>query len=347
MTTIYFVRHAEPDFSIKDERMRSLTPKGRRDTALVTDFLADKNINAAVCSPYRRSIDTILPFTEKAGLEIELIEDLKERKIGEIEKAFGSRGEKENIWLDNFNDFAKKQWEDFTYKLHGGECLAEVQERNIAALNGVLKKYGGKNIVLGTHGTALSVMINYYDETYGYSNFSAIAGIFPWVVKMEFDGINCMSMMKIDLFKPVKQEDYGECVVRTKPLGEMKAYKYTVIFSKYKGKWLYCKHINRDVYETAGGKIDEGETPLEGAKRELYEETGAVKFDIKPAFDYSVHLPHAYANGIVYLAEIYELSDLPENDMAEVKTFDTVPDRMRFPQILPVLYGHMMKWMEA
>jgi 8-oxo-dGTP diphosphatase len=56
----------------------------------------------------------------------------------------------------------------------------------------------------------------------------------------------------------------------------------------YKGKWVFCKHKKRDVWENPGGHIDEEETPLEAAKRELYEETGAINFDIEPLCDYYV-----------------------------------------------------------
>jgi len=114
-----------------------------------------------------------------------------------------------------------------------------------------------------------------------------------------------------------------------------------VIFARYQDKWLYCRAKERDTFETAGGRIERGETPLEAAKRELYEETGAVKFDIIPAFDYSVHTPENFSNGQVFLAHIHELGEIPEdtNDkMVEVKLFDTIPDKMRFPQILPVLF---------
>jgi hypothetical protein len=40
------------------------------------------------------------------------------------------------------------------------------------------------------------------------------------------------------------------------------------------------------------------------------------------------------------LAHVEELGDIPEYElvMGEVKLFDTFPDKMRFPQILPVLY---------
>ena len=94
----------------------------------------------------------------------------------------------------------------------------------------------------------------------------------------------------------------------------------------------------RDTFETADGHIEQDESPLDGAKRELFEETGAVSFDISSAFDYSVHTPAGYSNGQVFIAQIQELGDIPDFEMAEVKPFDTFPDKMRFPKILPVLF---------
>jgi 2,3-bisphosphoglycerate-dependent phosphoglycerate mutase len=64
MTRIYFVRHAQPDKSVKDDRTRPLTQKGLTDSALVIDILKDKGIDVAICSPYKRSLDTIKGFTE-------------------------------------------------------------------------------------------------------------------------------------------------------------------------------------------------------------------------------------------------------------------------------------------
>ena len=87
------------------------------------------------------------------------------------------------------------------------------------------------------------------------------------------------------------------------------------------------------------------ETPLKAAKRELYEETGALKYDITPAFDYSVHIPTEYSNGQVFYAHIHELGDLPDYEMAEVGLFDTFPDKMRFPKILPILFDSMQMWL--
>ena len=190
MTTIYFIRHAEADNSNRDGRNRPLTEKGLQDRHLATEFLRDKRIAAVLSSPFRRAIDTIAPFAEQNGFAIERIEDFRERRSDS------------NLRSDSpgFELFNQRQWADFSYTLSDGECLAEVQQRNIAALEQVLVRYQGKNVVIGTHGTALSTIVNYYDSAYGFADFMAMVYILPWVVKMTFDEHVCMGIEKIDLF---------------------------------------------------------------------------------------------------------------------------------------------------
>ena len=132
-------------------------------------------------------------------------------------------------------------------------------------------------------------------------------------------------------------------------LGELGHYRFVVIFARYMNQWLYSRHRERSTWETAGGHIEAGETPLEAAKRELYEETGAIRFTITAAFDYSVHRAKEcdsanLSNGQVFLAKIEELGSLPESEMCEVKLFDAIPDKMTYPQILPVIYEKMQGW---
>jgi len=64
--------------------------------------------------------------------------------------------------------------------------------------------------------------------------------------------------------------------------------KFAVIISISNGKWVFCKHRERDTYEIPGGHRETNETILETAKRELQEETGAVDFKIMPICVYSV-----------------------------------------------------------
>lgn len=64
--------------------------------------------------------------------------------------------------------------------------------------------------------------------------------------------------------------------------------KFAVIIAKTGGKWVFCKHRERDTFEFPGGHRERGEEILETARRELMEETGAVAFNIKPICVYSV-----------------------------------------------------------
>jgi len=199
MTTVYFIRHAESDNAVRDGRIRPLTAKGLADCGLVTEFLADKHIDAVLSSPFKRAIDTVGGFAEKAGLTVIIDEDFREQRSDT-----GWSGSKwpRSAKNEDFYRFLERQWADFSYTLSDGECLAAVQERNIAALNRALAEYEGKTIVVGTHGTALSTIINYYDGTYGFGDFMSMVGVMPWAVKMTFDGTECGSIQKIDLFKP-------------------------------------------------------------------------------------------------------------------------------------------------
>lgn len=131
--------------------------------------------------------------------------------------------------------------------------------------------------------------------------------------------------------------------VRTYPLDYLKYYKYVVIYARYKNQWIYTRHRERTTWEAAGGHIEIGETALEAAKRELYEETGSVNFTIKPVFDYSVYTTSDFSNGQVFLAEISELEEIPDPEMVEVKLFDTVPPNQTYPHILPILFNEIEK----
>lgn len=52
-----------------------------------------------------------------------------------------------------------------------------------------------------------------------------------------------------------------------------------VIYAKYNDKMVMCKHEKRETWEIPGGHIEKGEIPETAAKRELYEETGAIEFN--------------------------------------------------------------------
>ena len=105
-------------------------------------------------------------------------------------------------------------------------------------------------------------------------------------------------------------------------------YTRAVLVSRYKDKWVYCRHKDRSTWEIPGGHIEQGETWLEAAKRELFEETGAVDADIEPICLYKIS-----TYGILCYANIKKFETLPEEyEMKEIAFFDEEPQNLTYPE---------------
>lgn len=173
MTRVYFVRHAQPEHSWKEDRTRPLTEEGKKDSAIVLEFLKDKKIDAFYCSPYKRSMDTIADAAQFFGKEIITDERLREREKGHD---------------GNNHGMFQKRWADHDYHEEGGESIAMVQKRNMEALNQILADNAGKEVVVGTHGTALSTILSFFDNSFGCEDFLRIIDWMPYIIELDFEG---------------------------------------------------------------------------------------------------------------------------------------------------------------
>ena len=179
LTKVYFVRHAQPVHSHADDRTRPLTEAGINDSKLVLRTLKDKKINIFYCSPYKRSMDTIQETADHYQMDIQTDERLREREKGIDGNHYG---------------MFQKRWANHEFHENGGESIKMVQQRNIEALKSILEKNEGKNIVIGTHGTALSSIINYYIPQFGCDDFLRIIDWMPYIVEMDFEGQKFISI---------------------------------------------------------------------------------------------------------------------------------------------------------
>jgi 8-oxo-dGTP diphosphatase len=127
------------------------------------------------------------------------------------------------------------------------------------------------------------------------------------------------------------------------PLGTLKEYKYVVVCTRYQGQWLLSRHKKRDTWETQGGHIEQGETPLDAAQRELYEESGVSDAEIIPVCDYYGYDDKGHSNGVVFLAKVHSLGTLPESEMERVQTFAQLPENLTYPSVTPVLMAEALK----
>lgn len=176
MTHIYFVRHALPEHRWEIDRTRPLTDEGRGDTQKVSETLRDIKLDYAISSPYIRSMDTIKECVMEHGLVMDLDERFRERERG----------------IHNNAKMLSRRWEDFEFHEEQGESLGMVQRRNIEALKEVLSAHAGENILIGTHATALSTILNYYDPTYNCESFMRIINCMPFMIRLDFDGQECV-----------------------------------------------------------------------------------------------------------------------------------------------------------
>lgn len=121
---------------------------------------------------------------------------------------------------------------------------------------------------------------------------------------------------------------------------------FAVIVSKSQGKWVYCKHKERDTWEVPGGHREKGETILEAANRELYEETGAIEFNLKEIGIYSVTRDHNETFGMLFFADIQKLEKLPDMEIEKIGLFDEIPSHLTYPLIQPMLVERVQLYLD-
>ena len=119
--------------------------------------------------------------------------------------------------------------------------------------------------------------------------------------------------------------------------------KFAVIISKTNGKWIFCKHKERNTYEVPGGRRELGENISDTAKRELTEETGAVEFDIKPICVYSVkgktrvnENEEEESFGMLFIADVFSFEEL-HSEIEEILITNTLVENWTYPLIQPKL----------
>ena len=180
LTTILFVRHAQSVYG-SDDRNRPLSDAGMEDRKVVAETLRDRKIDAFLSSPYKRSMDTIRPAAEGRNMDIRTDERFRERQCGDFS-----------------TDSLARRWADFTWAEENGECLESVQVRNMEALQNVLQDYAGQTVVIGTHGTALSTILNNYNPSFGLQDFLRIVSWMPYIIELTFDRDRLVSVKELN-----------------------------------------------------------------------------------------------------------------------------------------------------
>lgn len=181
-TTIYFVRHAHSTYS-QDEAGRPLSEKGIKDAECVTSVLKDSSIDMVISSPYKRAIQTVEGVADHFQMKIETMDDLKERKLSDHP-------------VPHFRNAMDKVWSNPELALEGGESNVAAQNRAVRAIRYILEKYRGQNIVIGTHGNIMVLIMNHFDSRYGYHFWQALT--MPDIYQLTFQDDNIIRVKRVD-----------------------------------------------------------------------------------------------------------------------------------------------------
>lgn len=174
-TNIFMIRHAESPFVFGEERTRGLSEDGIKAAMKVADILDSEEIHCIASSTYERAKQTVQFLAERKNLPIIEYEELRERSIKGLDY--------QSSWEELLKAI-EISFEDIDYALEGGESIKQIQDRAIPIINKLLEQYRGKNIAIGTHGNIMTIIMNFFDESYSYEFWNSTSK--PDIYKLAF-----------------------------------------------------------------------------------------------------------------------------------------------------------------
>lgn len=130
-----------------------LSDEGHAQAATLARRLADEHVQHILCSPLDRTLTTARAIAESCSLpEPEIAEPLIELDMGEwTGRAFGTFGD----------DPAWRAWneERATFRIPGGETMAEAQARIVAFMTEVARRYDGQTVAMVTHSDMIKAAV--------------------------------------------------------------------------------------------------------------------------------------------------------------------------------------------
>lgn len=187
MTIVYFVRHAQTDYTNPNDKERVLTEEGLESRFRARDFLISRQVDRQklhiYSSDFRRAMDTVRPFADYMGMDIIPCEAFREWSV--------------IVPDEEYYALCERAWSDFDYRVQNCETMREVQQRNVDKLLELVRIHRDETLVIGSHGMALSTIIHYFNIQYNYSDVLRIMELKPWIVKFEFDGMSFSSYQEV------------------------------------------------------------------------------------------------------------------------------------------------------
>lgn len=168
MKTIYLIRHCK---ATGQHAIAQLTEEGIEQAIKLTEFFENHEIDRIITSPYTRAIQTITPLAHSRGLQIEINHKLIERTLSTNNMI---------DWMEKL----KETFENKDIKFEGGESSNEALKRGLEVIEEIIEEKGNRFIIV-THGNLLSLIINNYQNEFGFKEWKEMSN--PDIYKLEIE----------------------------------------------------------------------------------------------------------------------------------------------------------------
>jgi len=171
MTVLYLVRHAHSPWSLDDDR--PLSAAGHEAAERVAEVLASRRLTAIHASSERRAHQTVEPLAVQSDLSIRPEDGLRERQLMDVSTA-------------DFRAAVKRTWNEPEFSFPGGESNADAQQRGLEVVQRILSQHPDGEVVLGTHGNLLALILQQFDPAVGFDFWESLT--MPDIIRLEVGG---------------------------------------------------------------------------------------------------------------------------------------------------------------
>jgi broad specificity phosphatase PhoE len=171
-TRILLLRHAEtsaPDRLHGAESDIGLGPRGLQQADAVAAWLGTQRPDALVSSAMSRALQTARPIAGVCGLEIDIVPELHERKMGRYsgmsrEEAMPMHRETMRRWMAGESDYA----------LEGCESYVAMRTRVLPVFEKIATRGAARTTIIVAHGMVIRILLTSILDDFGPSNLDRI-----------------------------------------------------------------------------------------------------------------------------------------------------------------------------
>jgi len=167
---IYIIRHCKAEGQYPEA---TLTAEGHEQSKRLADFLSDLKIDRIISSPFLRARQTIAPFAEQVGMDVEIDSRLAERNL---DPTFVSDGMK---WM-------KESFTNLELRDAGDESGSEATERIAGVIKDICES-DIENTMIVTHGGMITLLLKQYDESVGFDEWLGLSNPDVYVMRVAGD----------------------------------------------------------------------------------------------------------------------------------------------------------------